>query len=426
MLKKTVLWWALGAFFVGVLFFALTNRWIVITIPFFHRTGFESSTQPAERKSVVFHLPRRDAVRKEARDVLYSSDPAATAGQVVKTWLNILDEEGLIEKKVSVQTAMAAHKDSVLFLSLDRSLLRDQFSTRDKLFVIESLLATLREIALPFKSVLFLVHHRPMDDMHLDFSQPWPIEGFLGNQIKKAPEPTRLEKLASPITIMLDPAGDAQQPGRAIEDSFERSVTLAAAQELKIRLEEEIPFCRVVLTRSAGDTLEPFQNATFANRLPADLFVGLNAFNEITGPATCALFYFVYNPVTDLWVKKGSALSFTPAHLSHTASLSLTIALAQKMRDALLVGQQKGVFKLANILGLPAKTLLGMQMPAVIIECGLAKKESLQLFIPFVVEGIKNMVEFLRTLAPVSQSEVSQSESVELQQPSETPLTLPF
>ena len=35
------------------------------------------------------------------------------------------------------------------------------------------------------------------------------------------------------FTLMLDPAGDAQYPGRIIDDSFERGITLQCVEELQ-------------------------------------------------------------------------------------------------------------------------------------------------------------------------------------------------
>ena len=66
---------------------------------------------------------------------------------------------------------------------------------------------------------------------------------------------------------MLDPAGDAQNPGRTIDDNFERGITLQFAEKLKEMLQEKFPTIRVVLSRTPGESLQPLQNANFANRL---------------------------------------------------------------------------------------------------------------------------------------------------------------
>ena len=71
---------------------------------------------------------------------------------------------------------------------------------------------------------------------------------------------------------MLDPAGDAQYPGRIIDDSFERGITLQCVEELQRAITRQFPHVRVVLTRFPGETCQPLQNAHFANRLDVDLY----------------------------------------------------------------------------------------------------------------------------------------------------------
>ena len=69
-----------------------------------------------------------------------------------------------------------------------------------------------------------------------------------------------------PFSIMLDPAGDAQTTGRIIDDNYERGVTLQLCEDIKKQLEAEQPKnTRIVLTRFPGETIDPLQNANFAN-----------------------------------------------------------------------------------------------------------------------------------------------------------------
>jgi len=82
------------------------------------------------------------------------------------------------------------------------------------------------------------------------------------------------------IIIMLDPAGDAQYAGRRIDDSFERGLTLRCAEQLKQRLEQLFPQIHVVLTRLPGETVQPLQNANFANRLSVDLYLSIHFYHE--------------------------------------------------------------------------------------------------------------------------------------------------
>src|SRR5579872_3367872 len=78
------------------------------------------------------------------------------------------------------------------------------------------------------------------------------------------------------VTIMLDPAGDARETGRIIEDSLERAVTIQFAQQLRDVLTSQLPNSTVIITRTPGEELQPLQQANFANRLPVDLYLNIN------------------------------------------------------------------------------------------------------------------------------------------------------
>src|SRR5579859_5868722 len=76
------------------------------------------------------------------------------------------------------------------------------------------------------------------------------------------------QEQVKPFSIMLDPAGDAQITGRIIDDSYERGITLQLCEDIKKQLEADHPKnTRIVLTRFPGETIDPLQNANFANRL---------------------------------------------------------------------------------------------------------------------------------------------------------------
>jgi hypothetical protein len=97
---------------------------------------------------------------------------------LINAWLTLLDEENVMSKKVTLQSAlMSAHGH--LYVSFDRNPFDENSPTYDTWMWIEGLLKTIRENEPSIQSVHFLVHHHPMEDNHLDFSNPWPITGFL-------------------------------------------------------------------------------------------------------------------------------------------------------------------------------------------------------------------------------------------------------
>ena len=176
------------------------------------------------------------------------------------------------------------------------------------------------------------------------------------------------------ITIMLDPAGDAQHAGRKLDDSFERGITLQFAEQLKKILEEEHSNIRVVLTRFPGETLEPLQNASFANRLRVDFYLSIHFYMEKSGPLTLSMYNLVTNPVTDLWQSYGSELALVQYDKIHKVNLKTTQKYTELMSKVLNGNDYKRTFVFKGPIGIPFRPLVGINAPAIAIEAGLKNK----------------------------------------------------
>ena len=116
---------------------------------------------------------------KEKIQILWSNDKAKNIQYLVSSWLNLLEEELVIKKKISLQTVLLTSSGNIAYLSFDRNIFSRKYSTHEKLMLIEGLLKTIRENDITLQGIYFLVHHQIMDDYHLDFSNPWPLYGFL-------------------------------------------------------------------------------------------------------------------------------------------------------------------------------------------------------------------------------------------------------
>lgn len=184
-------------------------------------------------------------------------------------------------------------------------------------------------------------------------------------------------------TIMLDPAGDAAEPGRVIDETYERGLTLQFAQALKKELESDKSI-RVILSRFPGESIEPLQNASFANRLNVDLFVSLHFYQKTsnhlqdTQPAI-SLYHLLYHPVTDFWQSaKKDKLEFIPYDEIYKVSLNEStkaVQIAKKLLETTFI--KNSIFT----VGCPFKPLLGVVAPAFAIEIGLTDKNSWQDFV---------------------------------------------
>ena len=65
------------------------------------------------------------------------------------------------------------------YISFDRAIFAKNESTFDKWMWVEWLLKTIRMAQIGIAQIHVFVHHQPLIDVHLDFSQAWPTHGFI-------------------------------------------------------------------------------------------------------------------------------------------------------------------------------------------------------------------------------------------------------
>lgn len=193
------------------------------------------------------------------------------------------------------------------------------------------------------------------------------------------------------ITIMLDPAGDAQHIGRLLGDSLERAVTQQFVTALQERLENKYPHVRIVLTRQPGQTLQPLQNANFANRLHVDLYLSINFYQEHSQKPVLYLYNFSYN---DDFITKKFDLAFCTYDQAHLQSYSTTTAYGAMVKEYL---DTQNKFAVKGLYKLPFKPLIGITSPALAFEAGLKHKEDWVYFVEPIAQSldaiIKKMVQ---------------------------------
>lgn len=165
---------------VGMLFYGIYNELIIIRLP------YKSTNQPimpsnAQRKNSKLIYWNKEAFITEEKELLIPSDTLQAFTDLTNSWLTLLEEEQVMQKKVSLQSGLLDDTGQHASLSFDRNPLPKKQSTYQKLMFIEGLLKTVQASGLPIKSVRFFAHHKPLQDTHLDFNHPWPISGYLDN-----------------------------------------------------------------------------------------------------------------------------------------------------------------------------------------------------------------------------------------------------
>jgi len=390
---------SLFAFLIGGLIFAYRSQWIIIRAPWTNRQAHAQQSIQAHKKAVkIWHFKQNKLIFEPQQIIWDEQNITLNTMRLVNAYLHLLYEENGIDKKIQVQAVTGNPTGNELCINFSHELFQEEQPIYTKWMLIEGLLQTVREQIPTLKTLFFLVNHRPMQDHHLDFSRPWPAEGFLTTT--RAHDQTVPSLISSQqlCTIMIEPAGDAQYTGRVIDDMFERGITLQCAQELKKVLESLNKNCRVVLSRFPGEIVEPLQNAAFANRLKTTLYVAINMYQlpHTTQQTTDAVpeinvYHYLYHPTTDFWQRNSALLTCEPYHQAHVPQSLTSHAIAHTLFKNL---KQIKPFagELKRCAGLPLKSLSGIVAPAIIIELGIPHKHAWQALMVQLAQHINQLI----------------------------------
>ncbi len=173
----------LGCLFVGAIFFLIQRNWLIIqwTLGGENQDDviIQSRQDIALRKKVDLFYFKEDKFASEESTFVWFSNKSENIKHLISNWLLFLHAERILCKKVCLESVALSQDDQQAFFSFDQLPLDREWSILKKWHFIESMFKTIRGAAIDIKSVVFLVGHQPMEDDHLDFSQSWPIEGFL-------------------------------------------------------------------------------------------------------------------------------------------------------------------------------------------------------------------------------------------------------
>lgn len=204
----------------------------------------------------------------------------------------------------------------------------------------------------------------------------WSLFNFGSSKESKQKKHPEVSKQHA-VTILINPAGDAQVPGRSLDDTYERALTLRCAQELKTKLEAEYT-TRILLTRFPGETIDPLQNASFANRMQIDLYLSLHFYKAKESHHPVFLYYYSSNHTADMPAKRSKELVFYPYNQAYKLHLKESKDYAQQLYTTLKQEEKKYQLNCYPPLGIPSKPLMGILAPALTCEIGIDTKEDLK------------------------------------------------
>lgn len=189
--------------------------------------------------------------------------------------------------------------------------------------------------------------------------------------------------------VILDPAGDAQTPGRIIGNHFERGLTLACVEHLKNQLSELFPEIRVMLTRFPGEAPTPFKNASFTNKMGGNLYISLHMYQQQEMRTIDFYIFGTGTPPAPSYEK--NRLTLTPVHLVHQKASSLSQRYAQQMYDELMVSCEKNT-QLHAPLTIPFAPLKGIGCPAFALEVSVKNQRDALTFVDTLANALAPVI----------------------------------
>ncbi len=162
-------------FICGLLTYIYFQGWIIIQFPNtnvnFERCLF-TPLQKKKKMKLIFWCD--DNWVTEEAELIWQDQINEVVYYLINNLLTLMYEEDALSKKVSVESVMISD-DREAFISFNRNLFRKESSIFEKWTIVESILKTIHENEIAVRAIRFLVHHKPLEDYHLDFSRGWSI-----------------------------------------------------------------------------------------------------------------------------------------------------------------------------------------------------------------------------------------------------------
>ena len=181
---------------------------------------------------------------------------------------------------------------------------------------------------------------------------------------------------------MIDPGHGGEEPNaRGPRGTFEKDVTLSVARRLKDRIEQQLGL-RVVLTRTADQTVRLDERAAIANNNKADLFISLHANASSRSSAMGAEVYYLSlegygDEARQLATSEGQPLAVVGGGIRNIDVILWEMAqvryLEQSAAFAEIVEEElRARVRMSSraIQQAPFRVLVGANMPAVLVEMG--------------------------------------------------------
>lgn len=164
------------ALLAGSFYFLIHQKIIVVAI---HNPSYiptHTGIAVSKKKSNLFFY-KDDSWQQESVELVWPNNPQEALGYICNRWLSVAAEEDIIHKKVTAPHAFIT-QDNKGYISFDQNPFEPEQSTREKFFLIEGILRSIKATGLTLSGIYFLVHTKSLKDYHLDFSLAWSLDPY--------------------------------------------------------------------------------------------------------------------------------------------------------------------------------------------------------------------------------------------------------
>lgn len=179
MTKLRLIFFLGGSFFAGMLWYALYSEYIIVR---FNRTIIQDSLGQSHKNVILVFFVNHIYKKEHAQIAYKETNELDLYLCVVHAWAEVLTAEKYLLRPCIIEAATFDIKTKTAYVSFEFAPFTISASTYQKLSEIEAFLQTIR-INCPFvQQVCFLQNGLPLKDEHLDFSDFWPVAGFISNK----------------------------------------------------------------------------------------------------------------------------------------------------------------------------------------------------------------------------------------------------
>jgi len=169
-------------FFCGAVFFLIQRQWLVIQFTLGSRDADsivnDTKKDVVLRKKVNFYYWKDDKMEAEPAQFIWFCNRAENLKHLINNWLAFLCEERVIYKNISLDSVAISKDGQHVYFSFDQSPFEREWAIFEKWKFVEAMLKTIGDVDKVVKYLIFLKEGHILEDDHLDFSQPWPVEGY--------------------------------------------------------------------------------------------------------------------------------------------------------------------------------------------------------------------------------------------------------